>query len=103
VSERLALSFSNTSVPDDVLTTPTGLSAWLAGRHADLGSVSPEVGLRLGDFRSLRTAVRDAMEARAMGVAVAAAAVRALNEASAAVPTWPVLDADDPRRPVRRT
>jgi predicted RNA-binding Zn ribbon-like protein len=103
VLERLALAFVNTSVPDDVLTTAAGLSAWLAGRHVDIGPVAPEVALRLGDFRALRAAVRDAVEARATGVAVPADAIPALNEASAAVPTWPVLDAEDPRRPLERT
>jgi predicted RNA-binding Zn ribbon-like protein len=103
VPEPLALAFANTSVPDDALTTAAGLSAWLSGPHADFGSVAPEVALRLGDFRALRSAVHEAVAARATGVAVPTDAVGALNEASAAVPTWPVLVADDPRRPLERT
>lgn len=101
--ERVALAFANTSVPEDVLTTPAGLTAWLAAHHVDIGPVAPEVALRLGDFRALRTSVRGAVEARAAGVVVPRDAIRALNEASAAVPMWPVLDADDPWRPLERT
>jgi predicted RNA-binding Zn ribbon-like protein len=99
----VALALANSSIPEDVLATPAGLASWLAANHDDLGTSGPEVALRLGDFRALRAAVRDAMEARATGVAVPADAVRALNEASAAVPMWPVLDAEDPRRPLERT
>lgn len=99
----VALALANSSIPEDVLATPAGLGSWLAANHDDLGPSTPEVALRLGDFRALRAAVRDALAARATGVVVPADAIRALNEASAAVPTWPALDADDPRRPVRRT
>lgn len=96
----VALALANTAVPEDVLTTPAGLASWLAANEDHLGPSAPEVALRLGDFRGLRSAVRDAVAAGVAGAPPPAEAIRVLNDASAAVPSAPALDLSDgrPRR-----
>jgi predicted RNA-binding Zn ribbon-like protein len=96
----LALALANTAADVDVLATPAELTDWLSGNQVALGSVDDEVALRLADFRSLRNAIRGAMSARLRGVSPSADALRALNEASAAVPTAPALE-DSRSGPVR--
>jgi predicted RNA-binding Zn ribbon-like protein len=85
----LALALANTEADADVLATPAELAAWLS---AHVGTVDDEVALRLADFRALRTSIRDAMSAGIEEGTAPAEAIRALNEASAAVPTVPALE-----------
>ena len=85
----LALALVNTEASADMLATPAALVAWLS---AHVGPVDDEVALRLADFRALRTAIRDAVSAELGGASPPADALRALNEASAAVPTALALE-----------
>jgi predicted RNA-binding Zn ribbon-like protein len=93
----LALDLANTGASRDVLTTPAELASWLMGHEAVLGVASAEVALRLGDFRALRAAVRDAVLSLPAWSAPPPDAIRALNEASAAVPTALALEIVDGR------
>ena len=95
----LALALANTEADVDVLATPAELAVWLSSNLDALGPVDDEVALRLADFRSLRAAIRDAMSA-GPAASPPERAVRALNEASAAVPTAPALE-NGPGGPVR--
>jgi predicted RNA-binding Zn ribbon-like protein len=97
VTPALALDLANTKAPRDVLTTPAELAAWLLGHEAVLGAASPEVALRLGDFRALRGAILDAVLTLPAWSAPPLDAMRALNEASAAVPTALALEIVDGR------
>jgi predicted RNA-binding Zn ribbon-like protein len=85
----LALALVNTEADGDVLATPAELIGWLS-KH--VGPVDDEVALRLSDFRALRAAIREAVSAELGDGSPPAEAVRALNEASAAVPTSPALE-----------
>jgi predicted RNA-binding Zn ribbon-like protein len=96
----LALALANTEADVDTLATPAELAVWLSAHRDALGPWDDEVALRLADFRSLRAAVRGTMSASLRGVPPSADIVRTLNEASAAVPTAPVLE-DGPGGPVR--
>ena len=96
----LALALANTDAYVDVLATPAELAVWLSANLDALGPVDDEVALRLADFRSLRAAIREVVSARLRGVSPSEHAVRALNEASAAVPTAPALE-DAAGGPVR--
>jgi predicted RNA-binding Zn ribbon-like protein len=89
----LCVAFSNTlGRDDDDLGSPAALATWLAGR-GDAG-VGDDVLLRVGQFRALRDAVRDAFVATAERRAIPRAAIEALNGTSAMAPSWPVLVAD---------
>jgi predicted RNA-binding Zn ribbon-like protein len=88
----LALALANTEAAADLLATPAALAAWLSGHEDALGPVDDEVALRLADFRALRSAIRAAIAARLDGSPPPEQAIRALNEASAAVPTAPALE-----------
>jgi predicted RNA-binding Zn ribbon-like protein len=103
MADRIAQALANTALGRDRLDTPADLAAWLTDRDHEIGIVTPEMALRLSDFRALRAAIRSAFQALVIGGAVPGDAVRALNDASAAVPSWPVLDAADARRPVCRS
>ena len=94
-----ALALANTQADVDALTTPAELAAWLSANQDALGPVDDEVALRLADFRALRAAIRDAVSAGPTA-SPPEQAVRALNEASAAVPTAPALEIGA-GRPVR--
>ena len=85
----LAVALANTDAGADVLATPAELAEWLS---THVGPVDDEVALRLADFRTLRTAINDAVKARLQGLSPSAEAVRTLNEASASVPTAPALE-----------
>jgi predicted RNA-binding Zn ribbon-like protein len=83
----------------DLLTSPGDLRRWLEQEEPRLGPVSPEVGLRLADFRALREAIRSLLTAVVQGRPVPAEAVEAVNAASAAVPMHRSLDVADPLAP----
>lgn len=89
----VCLAFASTLLGDgDELGTPSGLRAWLAHWAGQEDADRDEVVLRLGDFRALRDAVHDALAGAVEPGRAPAEAVRELNAASAAVPTWPALD-----------
>src|SRR5262245_42911448 len=68
----------------DGLADRDGLKYWLAALGTRLPVLAKEVDARrLGEFVSLRTAVRDALDAVSSGRRVPGAAVRALNAAAA--------------------
>lgn len=93
----LALDLASTARGGrDDLESAATLASWLERHRATLGSVEPEVALRLADFRALREAVRAILAASANGDPIPAEAVRAVNEASAAFPTHLRLDLADP-------
>ena len=75
----------------DSLSSAAELERWLGG-HPELGDPSPELVLRLGDFRALRDAVHGALLASAESRQIPPDAVTILNEASGAVPRVVLLD-----------
>jgi predicted RNA-binding Zn ribbon-like protein len=83
----------------DLLTSPGDLRRWLERQQPRLGPVSPEVGLRLADFRALREAIASLLGAVVQGRPVPTEAVEAVNAATAAVPMHRSLDATDPLAP----
>ncbi len=80
------------------ISSAADLAAWLETRR-DLGVATAEVALRVADFRSLREAIRGVLRAVDAGEPMPPDAVRALNEATRAVPTHLRLDDSDPRAP----
>lgn len=78
----------------DSLSSAAELERWLGG-HPELGDPSPELVLRLGDFRALRDAVHAALLASAESRQIPPDAVTVLNEASGAVPRVVLLDVSD--------
>lgn len=80
------------------ISSAADLAAWLETRR-DLGAATPEVALRVADFRSLREAIRGVLQAFDAGEPMPQDAVRALNEVTRAVPTYLRLDDTDPRAP----
>lgn len=101
-SSDLGLELANTvrgsdHSPTDVLDSPGALGRWV--ELVGLGEAEEGVLLRLPEFRALRAAVRDLMAAAGAGEELPRAAVEAVNRASAAVPSFPRLDAGDPRAP----
>jgi predicted RNA-binding Zn ribbon-like protein len=72
----------------DLLDGPRDLERWLDER----GLARPGLALRLADFRLLRSAIRSLLIASAAGHPLPAAAVEALNGASAAAPAHASLD-----------
>lgn len=102
----LALDLANTVIllpagrEADLLSSPSDLSHWLRSEEPWLGPTPKEIALRLADFRELRRAIRDLFEAAVGRTAIPEMAVEVVNAASAAVPSYPVLDVGDPRHPV---
>jgi predicted RNA-binding Zn ribbon-like protein len=87
----LALELAGTRLGDrDLLQSPRELEAWLEDR----GIGDLELRLRLSDFRRLRGAIRAALAATVEERPLPADAIHALNEASAASPTYPRLAVD---------
>ncbi|MGH2636498.1 MAG: CGNR zinc finger domain-containing protein [Actinomycetota bacterium] len=84
----------------DLLSGPADLARWLEHQEPWLGPAPEEASLRLADFRGLRGAIRSLLAASVAGEAMPPAAVRAVNDASAAMPGHLALDATDPRAPV---
>lgn len=64
-----------------------------------LGEPGSDTALRVAEFRALREAVLEVLRAASAGEGPPAQALERVNDASAAAPTWLVLDAADPRRP----
>lgn len=83
----------------DLLATPSQLAVWLEGQEDRLGAAPPEVALRIEGFRSLREAIRELLEAACRGDPLPVAAVDRLNQASRALPSFPILDVSDPAGP----
>jgi predicted RNA-binding Zn ribbon-like protein len=83
----------------DLLDGPGALARWLEEHTALLGDPGPDTSLRVAEFRALRDAVRGLLAAPASGEPLSPDAVRRVNEASASVPRWPVLDAAGPGPP----
>lgn len=83
----------------DLLTSPSDLAHWLRVEEPWLGPAAEEAALRLPDFRGLRGAIRDLFGAVVAGEPIPDGPVDDVNAASAAVPTYPVLDVRDPSRP----
>jgi predicted RNA-binding Zn ribbon-like protein len=84
---------------DEALQTPAQLGIWLESERDRLGPVEPEVALRIEDFRALRDVMRELFSAADRGDPLPVAAIDRVNQASAAVPGYPILDAIDPLRP----
>jgi predicted RNA-binding Zn ribbon-like protein len=103
-SSNLALELARTRSArgTDRLASAGELARWLEERRELLGDPEADTALRLVEFRALREAVTDLLEAVVEGRPAPPDAVRRVNELSAAVPTWLCLDATDPRRPVSR-
>ncbi len=87
----------------DLLESPAQLSAWLESERDRVGPPGDDTPLRLPEFRALREAVRDVFFAAARDDPLPTDAVRKLNEASAAVPSFLRLDVSDPRSPAVAT
>jgi predicted RNA-binding Zn ribbon-like protein len=81
--------------PRDGLHDGAGLRAWLEALAGELPGAAGAVDTtRIAEFRALRRAVRDALQARLAGAPIPAAARRCLNAASAASPRSKRLAAD---------
>jgi len=70
----------------DLLRTAGDLGAWLARQSDEMGPVGEEVALRVGEFRDLRGAIRDLLDAAVRREPLAPTAVARLNEASGRIP-----------------
>ncbi len=104
VGFRLALSLANTRTRgQDGLSTPGQLGRWLEEQRGTLGDPGDDTALRLREFRALREAVRELLEASAGGRPLPPAHVAALNAASAAVPLSTRLVVDGQGAAVDRT
>lgn len=95
----LELALTRDEAGRDGIGSAADLAGWLEAHRDLVGPAGPEVALRVADFRSLHRAVRALLAAAVAGEPMPAEAVRALNEASQAVPTHPRLDDSDPRAP----
>lgn len=82
-----ALSLANTRTgPGDRLSTPAHLGRWLEEQRGTLGDPGGETALRLPEFRALREAVRELLEAAVSARPLSSPAVAAVNSFSTAVP-----------------
>lgn len=84
---RPALSLANTRTrAEDLLSGPAQLGRWLEEQRGTLGEPGEDTALRLREFRALREAIRDLLEASVDDRPLPPAPVAAVNAASAAVP-----------------
>jgi predicted RNA-binding Zn ribbon-like protein len=95
-----ALALVNTEIeprgrPVDLLPDRRALAVWLRARGLKSGSSGSIVDQDLGRVRQLRTAIRAAFIARAMGARPPRAAIAAINDAAALVASMPQLRWDD--------
>ncbi|MGH3079796.1 MAG: CGNR zinc finger domain-containing protein [Gaiellaceae bacterium] len=96
LGQELALDLANTVIvvrpaeEIDGLATTAELARWLELERDRLGA-APGSDARLRDFQRLRDAVRSLLTAAAEGVELPAAAVTAVNRASAAAPSFAQL------------
>lgn len=93
----LAVELANTVVvvnadtEVDLLSTDQELATWIAAVRRRYPVVRAAAG-QLAEVRALRDAVRDVLFAAEAGGRMAAAAISAINTASARCPSYPVLD-----------
>ena len=92
MTEPLAVAFANTwyavrGAEREGVGTPSDLSEWLHEHALSADADEPAVG----DFLTLRDAIRSLLCATAEGEPLAETDVAAVNSASESVPRWPVL------------
>lgn len=100
-----ALELAATLVPGshrDPLEGPAGLATWLEEHRGVFGEPGSDTALRVAEFRGLRRSVAGILASMVAHEPLPAEAVRGVNDASAAAPTWSRLDVTDPDRPVAR-
>jgi predicted RNA-binding Zn ribbon-like protein len=99
-SVETAIALANTlSGGVDRLRTPADMAEWLDSERKVLGDAPHEIALRVSDFRALRDAVRDLLEAAAAKRALPGGAVQLVNRTSALVPSHLEIDLSDPAGP----
>ena len=101
-STSLCLELVNTSAGGtalrriDTLEAPAGLAQWLGSWRHEIGGSTDGVALRVSEFRGLRGAIRDLLEALLSGRPLPAGALAKVNDACASAPTWVGLDPAGP-------
>ncbi|GGZ13530.1 CGNR zinc finger domain-containing protein [Streptomyces avidinii] len=90
--EPLALDLLNTeSATGDLVADPAGLAAWLAAQAGRLTPVAAVGAAEVSAVQAVREAARPALDAARRGEGPPAGALRVLNEALAAAPSYRVL------------